>query len=77
MRVRPTLQSGYGAARMRREIGTVINTIFSKEVYSRVGILTAIHTYINFISIRTVNSTIVLVSLNTINKEKTEKSNIL
>ena len=43
MRVRPTLQSGYGAARMRREIGTVINTIFSKEVYSRVGISTAIN----------------------------------
>ena len=31
MRVRPTLQSGYGAARMRPEIGTVINIIFSKK----------------------------------------------
>ena len=31
MRVRPTPQSGYGAVRMRPEIGTVINIIFSKK----------------------------------------------
>ena len=43
MRVRPTLQSGYGAARMRPEIGIVMNIIFSKKVYSCVGISTAIN----------------------------------
>ena len=44
MRVRPTLQPGYGAARMRPEIGTVINLVFSKKVtYSCVGISTAIN----------------------------------
>ena len=31
MHVRPTLQSGYGAAPMRPEVGTVINRIFSKK----------------------------------------------
>ena len=29
MRVRPTLQPGHGAARMRTEISTVINVMFS------------------------------------------------
>ena len=43
MRVRPTLQSGYGATPMRPEVGTVINKIFSKKVYSCVGISTAIN----------------------------------
>ena len=43
MRVRPTLQSGYGAARKRPELCTVINITFSKKVYSCVGISTAIN----------------------------------
>ena len=46
MRVRPTLQPGHGAARMRPESGTVINVMFStattKKVCSCVGISTAI-----------------------------------
>ena len=43
MRVSPTLQSGYGAAPMLPQVGTVIDIIFSKKVYSCVGISTAIN----------------------------------
>ena len=36
MRVRPTLQPGHEAARMRPEIGTVINVMFSTRTTTKV-----------------------------------------